>query len=154
MSAAWIGEPDDSERAMLLTAGADPAAFVVYCGTGMMQPHGFTAVESPQGPVKCIVIPFLFVIPATHFKRGMSPVLDARGQPRSPAEGVASAAAMRVLIPRACLVPEALGEGEGAQSAQLANGSEHFVPANGVAPEVRSNVLRLLAGGNPTEGES
>ena len=154
MSAAWIGDLDGTERAALLSAGVDPSGYVVYCGTGMMQPHGFTTVASPQGPVPCVVIPFLFVVPAAHFKRGMSPVLDARGLPRSPAEGVASAAAMRVLIPRACLVPEALGEGEGAQSAQPANGSEHFVgPGNGVDPEVRSNVLRLLAGG-PVEGES
>lgn len=90
-----------AENALLRDAGLDPSAYGVVAGMAQVDPQrpmGLGPVGTPDGPVECLVVPLLLVVPANVF-RPASRLADASGNQRSPAEGMFPVFATRALVP-------------------------------------------------------
>lgn len=91
----------DAENALLQDAGLDPSTYGVIAGMAQVdeqRPMGIGPVVTPDGPVECLVIPLLLIVPANVF-RPVSRLVNSSGTQQSPAAGMMPVMATRTLVP-------------------------------------------------------
>jgi hypothetical protein len=94
-----------NENQMILQSGGDPNAYGVLVAQAQVDTRQMMAmgqVQTPEGPVECIVIPLTLFIPLAQLAPRTG-LLDAHGNPPNPIEGMAPILSARAVLPRARL---------------------------------------------------
>lgn len=95
--------PAENDRVRAMGGNpADYAALATDAHVDTRQGLALGPVQTPHGPVDCLVIPFMVILPTNHLA-AMSGLVGPDGHPPNPVEGMIPVIPVRVLIPLAKL---------------------------------------------------